>query len=241
MEALLCIAMTSLAAFAATLAACDAARRRVLLRDAGSAVDGKLALPLLVTVMLLGAAADAHPLRGALVAGIALVGSWGLRRARRVRDRRNEIERRLPVVLDAITLAVEAGLDLAQAFSRAAERERCGPLAEELRRIDAALKIGTPRREAMAEFAARLRIPAIRSLAILLRQAERMGTGVAPVLRACAQRLREERFARAEQRGARAAQQLLLPLILCILPATFIVIFGPLAVRWIIDGPGGLM
>lgn len=241
MEALLCIAMTSIAAFAAMLAACDAVRRKALLRDARDVAGARPALPKWIAGILIGAAADAHPLRGALIAGLAMAAMQLLGRRRRARERRSAIERRLPPLLDAITLAVEAGLDLAQAFSRATERERFGPLAEELRRLDAALKIGTPRREAMAEFASRLGVPAIRSLAILLRQAERLGTGVAPALRACALRLREERFARAELRGARAAQQLLLPLILCILPATFIVIFGPLAVRWIAAGPGGLL
>ena len=46
-------------------------------------------------------------------------------------------------------------------------------------------------------------------------------------------RMRSERFQAAEKRGAEAATKILFPLILFIMPATFIIILGPIVLRFI--------
>jgi tight adherence protein C len=106
--------------------------------------------------------------------------------------------------------------------------------------LDAALRMGTPRREALATLGRRSRAPSLASLCALLVQADRLGAGIGPALRATSARLRAARFARAERRGAIAAQMALIPLIVCIMPATFIVVFGPLVVRVATGGVAAL-
>ncbi len=56
-----------------------------------------------------------------------------------------------------------------------------------------------------------------------------------------AERLRRERFEAAERKGALASQKLLFPLIFFIMPAVFIIIFGPLIVKLVTEGFQGLM
>ena len=145
--------------------------------------------------------------------------------------RSGAIERALPGVLDWLALSVEAGEGFAQALARIAAQLAPGPLCDELACLDAGIRMGATRRDALAAMARRAQVPAISSLAALLIQADLLGTGIGPVLRVSAERLRLERFARAERAGVVAAQKALVPLVFCIMPATFVVVFGPLVVR----------
>jgi tight adherence protein C len=73
----------------------------------------------------------------------------------------------------------------------------------------------------------------IRSFSALLIQADILGASVGPVLRAQSDLIRTRRFQAAEQEGAYAAQKILFPLIICIMPAVFVVIFGPIILNFI--------
>lgn len=156
------------------------------------------------------------------------------------KKRREQVELELPNVLDWLATSVEAGLDFMQAILRISERIKRGPLKEEMARLFATLNIGTTRAEALRLFSARLQIPAIASFVSLLIQADRLGVGIAPVLRTTSNRLRAERLIRAEKKGILAAQKALLPVTFCIMPVTFIVVFGPLVVRLWVYGLEGL-
>jgi len=103
-----------------------------------------------------------------------------------------------------------------------------------------ALKLGSSRAEALRRMGARVGVPFLRSLAATLVQADRLGASIGPVLRAHAERARDERLARAERAGMYAAQKALVPLVFCIMPVTFIVIFGPLVARFLTGGLNAL-
>jgi pilus assembly protein TadC len=177
-----------------------------------------------------------HRIIAAVVGGASACLVLELWLALKIRARRESIQRDLPFALDMMTLCVEAGLDLAQAMRRVGERLRDGPLANELRLVDSAFRTGASRSEALSRMTRPGGDPALSSLATLLIQADRMGSGVGPILRGSSARLARERFLRAERRGAYASQKALLPLVLCIMPATFVVVFGPIAVRLITGG-----
>ena len=81
-------------------------------------------------------------------------------------------------------------------------------------------------------------MPELRSFAALLIQADQLGASIGPVLRAQADLVRTQRFQAAEKAGAQAATKILFPLILFIMPAVFIVIFGPIILNFLF-GDGG--
>lgn len=147
------------------------------------------------------------------------------------RRRTLAIEIALPGALDWLALSVEAGEGFSQALVRIAGGLKHGPLKEDMQQLCAEMRIGVPRADALSAMAARSGSADLSAVVSLLVQADALGTGVGPVLRVFSRRLRARRLARAERRGAVAAQKALLPLAFCIMPATFVVVFGPLVAR----------
>ncbi len=150
-----------------------------------------------------------------------------------VRRRQHEIRRALPYVMDLLTLSVEAGLDFVAGVAKVCEKARSGPLVDELAFFLTELQVGASRQQALRNLAWRVDMPEIRSFSALLIQADILGASIGPVLRAQSDLIRTQRFQRAERMGAYAAQKILFPLILCIMPAVFIMIFGPILLNFL--------
>lgn len=149
------------------------------------------------------------------------------------RTRERHIVRSMPGAVDVLSLSVEAGLEFLMAVQRLVEQGRPGPLRDELATILNDIRLGKTRTEALKAFAQRIEIPEVSSFVSVLVQADTLGTPIGDVLRSQSERMRVERFQRAEQAGARASQKILLPLVLFIFPAVLIVIIGPVALRFI--------
>jgi tight adherence protein C len=95
------------------------------------------------------------------------------------------------------------------------------------------IRLGTSRAEALKAFGRRIEIPEVSSFISVLVQADVLGASIGPVLQSQAERMRVERFQRAERAGARASQKILLPLVLFIFPSVLIVILGPVILQFI--------
>lgn len=151
----------------------------------------------------------------------------------RVKLRQKEIRLALPYVMDLLTLSVEAGLDFVAGISRVVEKSRPSALTEEFGLFMQELQVGSTRQVALRNLATRVQMKEISSFVALLIQADELGASIGPVLRAQSELLRTQRFQAAEKAGAQAAQKILFPLVFCILPAVFIVIFGPIVLSFI--------
>ena len=145
-----------------------------------------------------------------------------------VRRRHASILKALPFVLDLLTLSVEAGMDFISALQRNCRSRRLDPLNEELLRMTKEIQVGSSRREALANMAARVGQGDLKSLALALIQADELGVSIGTMLRIQSEQLRSQRFDRAEKLAAEAPVKMLGPLMLCIFPAVFIVLLGPI-------------
>ena len=143
------------------------------------------------------------------------------------------MRRALPYVMDLLTLSVEAGLDFVAGLYKVCEKAKKSPLVEELAFFLHEIQIGASRQQALRNLAFRCNMPEISSFSALLIQADILGASVGPVLRAQSDLIRTKRFQEAERKGALASQKLLFPLILCVMPAVFVVIFGPFLLNFI--------
>ena len=145
-----------------------------------------------------------------------------------VKRRHLSIQKALPFVLDILTLSVEAGMDFISALQRNCKSRRLDPLNEELLRMTKEIQVGSSRREALKNMAERVKQPDLKSVAFALIQADELGVSIGSILRIQSEQLRSVRFDRAERLAAQAPVKMLGPLMLCIFPAVFIILLGPI-------------
>jgi tight adherence protein C len=151
------------------------------------------------------------------------------------RKRAEAIRNGLPDSLDLMVISVEAGLGLDAAIQRVSdEMASVHPtLSQELSLANLETQMGLPRAEALANLANRTGVAEMRSLVAVVTQAERFGTSIARALRNQADALRIKRRQAAEERAQKTTVKLMLPLILFIFPAIFVVLGGPAALKFI--------
>lgn len=150
--------------------------------------------------------------------------------------RRKDVMRALPVYLDFITMAVEAGLNLNGALNQAMDKGPPGPLRNELFMVVRDLRAGVPRADALRRMEKRLDMEEITSFVGTVIQAEKMGARLGSALRVQALQRRTERFQRAEKLAMEAPVKLILPLIVFIFPVTFIVLAFPIVMKFLMEG-----
>ena len=172
--------------------------------------------------------------------GIGLLGpNFVLRKLvdRRVRSLRNGF----PDALDLLVVCVESGLGLAAAIQRVADElfVSHAELAYELSTVNAEIRAGLPREQALRNLAARTGLPDIKGLVGLLVQTIRFGTSISDALRIYSDEFRDKRMQKAEEQAAKMGTKLVFPLIFCMFPVFFIVAIGP-AVLSIMDWIAGI-
>ena len=149
---------------------------------------------------------------------------------RAIKARRRAIAIALPDFLDLLAGTVRAGLALNAALIQSTEAQR-GPLQDELRSTLAEIKLGRPRSEALRALADRVGEPQLRSVVSAIVQAERLGSNLSHVLRELAADARNARWMRAEENAQRVPIKMVFPMVLLMLPALYLMIFGPAVAR----------
>lgn len=144
--------------------------------------------------------------------------------------------RAMPVYLDFITMAVQAGLNLQGALGQAMEKAPESPLRNEFGTVLRDLRAGLTRADALRRMADRLNIKEVTSFVSAMIQAEKMGASLATVLSVQAEQRRGERFQRAEKLAMEAPIKLVGPLIIFIFPVTFIVLGFPIVMKFLAEG-----
>ncbi|MES2965224.1 MAG: type II secretion system F family protein [Bdellovibrionota bacterium] len=153
------------------------------------------------------------------------------------KQRQTAVRADLPFFIDLLALATEAGLDFQGGIQRIVEKSRgASVLAEELNGVLRDITLGSSRAQALRGFADRLDMSEISSFVNVVVDADSTGTSISKVLKDQSTQMRLERFVRAEKEGAKASQKLLVPLMLFILPAVFIMVFAPVALNFMYGG-----
>lgn len=145
-----------------------------------------------------------------------------------IRRRHLSMQKSLPFVMDLLTLSVEAGMDFISALQRNCKARTLDPLNEELLRMTKEIQVGLSRKEALHNLAIRVGQPDLKSVASALIQADELGVSIGAILRIQSEQLRSRRFDRAEKLAAEAPVKMLGPLMLCIFPAVFVILLGPI-------------
>ncbi len=162
---------------------------------------------------------------GAGVLGAFLPISW-------IRDaalrREGKILRELPNALEIVSLCVEAGLSLEQGLVHYLENAAAQPLTDEFSKVLEQTRMGSSRKEALQAMSRRVNLTDVSLLVTSVVHAEKFGTGISKTLRQLSSSLRDKQAQRIEKRVNELPVKMLLPLLLFIMPVTFLIIFGPI-------------
>jgi tight adherence protein C len=175
---------------------------------------------------------------GLLVAAVAvLVTVWLLRYrlSRQARARLRAIKRRMPFLLDLLTLLMEAGSTFLRAMAQAVEEFREHPVGEEFGRVLTDMNLGKTRAEAFGAMRDRLDDDEITSIIGSILQGEHLGTPLAHIFRTQSDVLRIKRTQRAETVAGEAGVNMLLPGVL-VMVATVLIIIGPFLLNYLSFG-----
>ena len=145
---------------------------------------------------------------------------------RQIRQRQSNMKRQLPEMLDLLCVSVEAGLSFDAALRRIVDRMK-GPLIDECKKMLDDVKMGMTRRDALTNMALRCEVQDISLFVTSVIQAERLGSNMSGTLKAQADNVRDRHRQYIKAMALKAPVKIVIPLVLFILPAIFIVALGP--------------
>ncbi|MGD8615206.1 MAG: type II secretion system F family protein [Gammaproteobacteria bacterium] len=149
--------------------------------------------------------------------------------AHSVKIRQRKMLNDFPDALDLLVACTEAGLGLNAALQRVAQEMAVSSpeLAEEIALVNAQVRAGADRVDALKDLADRTGLVDIRGLVSMLAQSMRFGVSIAETLRVYAEEFRDKRMQRAEEKAAMIGTKMIFPLVFCMFPAFFVVAVGP--------------
>ena len=149
---------------------------------------------------------------------------------RAIDDRRKEMEKTLPDIIDLLVISVEAGLGFEAAMGRVVQNVP-GELSDEFSRTLAETRVGVARHDALRAMAERTDVDDLNSFILSLIQADQFGVSISRMLRVQAEEMRVRRRQRIQEKAFAAPVKMIFPMIVCIFPSIFIVILGPAAIN----------
>jgi len=141
-------------------------------------------------------------------------------------ERRAAIAAEVADVVDQLAVVVRAGLGLDAAMARVA-RSSTGMFGEELQRVVQDVRVGMPRADALRSLAERVDLPELGLLVRALVQSDKLGVPLSATLELQANEIRIARRQAAEERAMKLPVKILLPTMLCMLPALMAIVLGP--------------
>jgi len=186
-------------------------------------------------VYLFVAMFDLSGLLPAMAAFLLTVYVLRVRLAHKAALRLRTIKRRMPFLLDLLTLLMEAGSTFLNALTQAVDEFQGHPVAEEFGRVLTDMRLGKTRAEAFIAMRERLSDDEITSIIGSVLQGEELGTPLAQIFRTQADVLRLKRTQRAETVAGEAGVNMLLPAVL-VMMSTVLVIIGPFLLNFLSFG-----
>ncbi|MER8997392.1 type II secretion system F family protein [Mesorhizobium australicum] len=152
----------------------------------------------------------------------------------RFENAQKQVYRRgFPDFMDMMITCADAGMSLEAAVERVGA-ELAGThkwLGIQLAIMNLQMRAGKPLREALRELADRIGLEEARSLAVLFRQSEELGTSLTDALRVYSDEMRGQRILSAEEKANALPVKMMIPLGLCIFPVVMMVIMLPVIIR----------
>lgn len=148
-----------------------------------------------------------------------------------VRVRKEKILKRIPFVLDMVILNLKSGLDFVASLEELVEMKDQHPLLDEIKRTLQSIHLGETRSIAFKSLGERTQVAELSNLASVIEQSETMGTSLVELLTLQSEEIRHRIFKLAESEAQKAPVKILIPMLLCIFPVVFIILFVPIGIQ----------
>ncbi|MFC1482849.1 type II secretion system F family protein [Candidatus Margulisiibacteriota bacterium] len=142
------------------------------------------------------------------------------------RKRQSHIEKDLPFVIDLLTICVDAGLELQQAWHTVVQKTD-GPLRDELQTMMSEIALGSDHAHALKNLAHRINISSMHLFTSTLIHAEQFGISLSKILYVQAEQMRMNRYYSIKEYAARIPIMILFPLIFFVFPTLLLILLGP--------------
>lgn len=144
----------------------------------------------------------------------------------KITQRKTDIKKQLPEVMDILSVSVVAGLGFDQALGYVVERAK-GPLIDEFNITQREITLGKSRKESLNDLANRCQVEELKTFTNAIIQADEMGISMQNVLNSQSKMIREAYKQEIEEHAAKIPVKILIPMVLFIFPVIFIVLIGP--------------
>jgi tight adherence protein C len=151
----------------------------------------------------------------------------------RASGRRKAMAGCLPDALDLLVICTNAGNSLGVSIRRVADEMKviCPPLSDEFALAADELKLSGDSTRALNNLADRIDLPSIRALISTLTQSMRYGTPITSALRTLSRTERVAHIVSLEEKAAKLAPKMVVPMMLFILPAIIAIAAGPAVIQ----------
>lgn len=146
-----------------------------------------------------------------------------------IKFRQKEFMRYLPDAVDLLTICIQAGLGLDASFEKVAEEFKLTSeiISTEFGRLNKDILSGLSRQDAYKNLILRNENQDLQSFVALLIQTDKLGTSITQSMDAFCDSMRTKKRQRIEELSQQASTKMTVPMVLCMLPAIFIIIMYP--------------
>jgi tight adherence protein C len=144
--------------------------------------------------------------------------------------RQQAIIKALPDALDLMSICVEAGLGFDQAMGKVHEKWT-NELALSFGRVLREIQLGKTRREALKSMDESMGVADVTAFCSAIIQADQLGVSISKVLKIQSEQMRIKRRQRAQEKAQQAPIKMMIPMVLLIFPAIWLVLLGPAGVQ----------
>lgn len=143
-----------------------------------------------------------------------------------ISKRKKLVLKQLPEMLDLICVSVQAGLSFDGALAKVTEHLK-GPLVDECQKMLQEIRMGITRRQALINLSERCKLQEISLFTASIIQSDRLGVALSRTLIIQSENMRERRKQNVKAMALKAPVKIIIPLVLFIFPAIFIVALVP--------------
>ena len=152
-----------------------------------------------------------------------------------IKKRAEACDLALPETLDLLSVCMESGMTLTSSLEMVCSKNE-GVLIDELRYVLADRDRGASLVSAFQGLTRRVQSARLAKILQAVKLSEELGTPIANQLKILSEFIRNDTFELVKQRAAKAAQTVILPVVLFILPAVALIVAGPLILNFMANG-----